>query len=77
MVEIASAQPGVIGARMTGGGFGGCTVNLVEATAVEAFKQNVATRYLAKTGLSPEIYVSPAAAGVRQIDVSSSNVGQR
>ena len=73
MVEIASAQPGVIGARMTGGGFGGCTINFVESRAVEAFKKNVAAKYLAQTGLTPEIYVSPAADGVRQVDVSSSN----
>ena len=76
MVGIAFGQPGVIGARMTGGGFGGCTINLVESAAVEAFKENVAAQYLAQTGLKPEIYVSPAADGVQQIDLSSSNVGQ-
>ena len=70
MVEIASAQPGVIGARMTGGGFGGCTVNLVESSAVRAFKQNVAAKYHAQTGLQPEIYVSPAAGGVQQVNAS-------
>ena len=68
-VEIASAQPGVIGARLTGGGFGGCTINLVESAAVDAFKKNVATRYHAQTGLKPEIYVSPAAEGVQQVNV--------
>lgn len=73
MVEIAAEQQGVIGARMTGGGFGGCTINLVEAAAVEAFKQNVAAKYHAETGLKPEIYVSPAADGVQQVDVNSSN----
>ncbi len=75
MVEIAAAQPGIIGARMTGGGFGGCTVNLVESDAVEAFKQNVATAYLARTALAPEIYVSSAVDGVRQMEVSSSKSG--
>ena len=70
MVEIASPHPGVIGSRMTGGGFGGCTVNLVESVAVEAFKQNVAAKYLAQTGLTPETYVSPAADGVQQVQVS-------
>lgn len=74
MVEIAAAQPGVIGARMTGGGFGGCTINLVESSAVEAFEQNVAAEYLAQTGLKPEIYVSPAADGVQQVEVSSGRV---
>jgi galactokinase len=76
MVEIAAAQRGVIGARMTGGGFGGCTINLVESTAVEAFKQNVAVEYFARTGLSPEIYISLAADGVREVEDSSGKLGQ-
>lgn len=76
MVEIASAQPGVIGSRMTGGGFGGCTINLVESSGVDAFKQTVAAKYLAQTGLKPEIYVSPGANGVQQIDVSSTEAVQ-
>lgn len=76
MVEIACAQPGVIGARMTGGGFGGCTINFVESTALEAFKQNVPAKYLAQTGLAPEIYVSPAAGGVQQVEVNSSEAAQ-
>ena len=71
MVEIAAELPGVIGARMTGGGFGGCTINLVESSAVDAFKQKVAAKYHAQTGLAPEIYVSPAADGVQQVQVSS------
>ncbi len=73
MVEVAAVQPGVIGARMTGGGFGGCTINLVETPAVQAFKQNVAADYFAQTGLKPEIHVSSASGGVQQVDVSSSN----
>jgi galactokinase len=76
MVEVASAQPGVIGARMTGGGFGGCTINLVESSGVDAFKQNVAAEYLAKTGLQPEIYVSTAADGAQQVELSSSEGAQ-
>lgn len=76
MVEIASTQRGVIGARMTGGGFGGCTINLVESAAVEAFRQNVATQYLARIGLKPEIYVSLASDGVQRVEVSPSNAGQ-
>lgn len=76
IVEIAAAQPGVVGARMTGGGFGGCTINLVESGAVDAFKQNVAAKYFAQAGLTPEIYVSPAADGVQQVQVSSSEAAQ-
>jgi galactokinase len=67
MVEIAMAQPGVIGARMTGGGFGGCTINLVESAAVSDFKRRVAEEYSAKTRLIPEIYVSPASEGAQQM----------
>ena len=67
MVEIVAAQPGVIGARMTGGGFGGCTINLVESAAVSNFKRNVAEEYSSKTGLTPEIYVSPASEGAQQM----------
>ncbi len=71
LVETAAAQPGVIGARMTGGGFGGCTINVVESAAVEAFQQTVAAEYLAQTGLKPEIYVSAASDGVQQVEVNS------
>jgi len=67
MVEIATAQPGLIGARMTGGGFGGCTINLVESAAVIDFRRKVAAEYSSTTGLTPEIYVSPASEGVQQI----------
>lgn len=70
MVDIAAAQRGVIGARMTGGGFGGCTINLVESDAVDAFKQNVAAEYSSKTGLHPEIFVSTACDGAGQVDVA-------
>ena len=70
MVEIASAQAGAIGARMTGGGFGGCTVNLVESAEVESFKNDVAAEYFSKTGLHPEIFVSTACDGAGQVDVA-------
>lgn len=73
LVQIAMAQPGVVGARMTGGGFGGCTINLVESSAVEAFKKNVARGYFEGTGRQPEIYVSPAADGVHRWEKSSGN----
>jgi galactokinase len=70
MVEIASAQPGLIGARMTGGGFGGCTINLVESVAVADFKRKVAAEYSSRTGLTPEIYVSPASEGAQQMELA-------
>jgi galactokinase len=67
MVEIASKQPGVIAARMTGGGFGGCTVNLVRKEAAEIVRANVAAAYESQTGIHPEIYVLSAARGVQRV----------
>jgi galactokinase len=61
--EIANAQPGCYGARMTGAGFGGCAIALVENGAVEGFVQAVAPAYTAKTGLTPELYVCQASDG--------------
>jgi galactokinase len=75
MTEIAVVQRGVIGARMTGGGFGGCTVNLVESDAVDAFKKNVAAEYFSKTGHNPEIFVSSASDGAEQVDASVKESG--
>lgn len=63
MVELALKQPGVFGARMTGGGFGGCTVNLVRAELVDTFKAEMYREYENATGLSPAIYVCTAADG--------------
>ncbi|MBI3210461.1 MAG: galactokinase [Candidatus Solibacter usitatus] len=67
MVEIARRQPGVYGARMTGGGFGGCTVNLVDAGAVLGFRETVEREYFTCMGIKPQIYVSAAAAGAREL----------
>jgi galactokinase len=61
MVESARGLPGFYGGRMTGGGFGGCTVNLVESDRAESFARQIAERYQEKTGIPPEIHVcSPA-----------------
>jgi len=68
MVEIASEKRGVLGARMTGGGFGGCTVNLVEASEAEEFRENVRTEYEGKTGLRPDILICEASEGVGIVD---------
>ena len=57
MVEIALGVEGVIGARMTGAGFGGCTVNLVYESAIKTFIQAIELQYPQKTGIQPEIYV--------------------
>lgn len=63
IVEIANAQPGCYGARMTGAGFGGCAVALVANEAVEDFVKAVGPAYQARTGLTPHLYVCQAAAG--------------
>jgi galactokinase len=63
MVEIATAVPGVVAARMTGAGFGGCTVNLVRDDAVAALKRAVAAEYPGRTGLTPHVYAVSAVEG--------------
>ncbi|MGA3165344.1 MAG: galactokinase [Terriglobia bacterium] len=63
LVEIARKQPGVLGARMTGAGFGGCTVNLVRADAAEAFAQAVGRGYQEALGLNAEVYICRASDG--------------
>ena len=61
MVESAQGLPGFYGGRMTGGGFGGCTVNLVEAGQAQGFAHQIAGRYRQKTGISPDTFIcSPA-----------------
>jgi galactokinase len=67
LVEIASAVPGVVAARMTGAGFGGCTVNLVEADTVGALRDAVLAGYPARTGLSPTVLPVTAADGAGAI----------
>ncbi|WP_213805828.1 galactokinase [Granulicella sp. dw_53] len=63
LVEIASKQAGCYGARITGGGFGGCTVNLVQADATEDFVTAVVARYRTATGISAECFVCAPADG--------------
>ncbi|MDQ3702644.1 MAG: galactokinase [Chloroflexota bacterium] len=63
MVAAAHAVPGVLGSRMTGAGFGGCTVSLVRADAVVTFTRDVPQAYRAQTGLDPNIYVCRAVDG--------------
>ena len=63
LVEIAVQQAGCYGARMTGGGFGGCTVNLVRVEAVEAFVEAVVTGYKAATGIEAMCFVSAPSDG--------------
>ena len=69
MVDLARALPGVLGARMTGGGFGGCTVSLVEAGAVEAFEAKLREAYRAATGLVADVFACTPAAGAGEISL--------
>jgi len=67
MVDLASKLPGVYGARMTGGGFGGCTVNLVELGGADIFRRGIATGYEKKTGIKPDIYRFTPAPGAEKV----------
>ena len=67
MVEAARAVPGVLGSRMTGAGFGGCTVSLVRTEAVEAFLGEVPQRYRRETGLEPKVYVCRSVNGAEVV----------
>lgn len=63
MVEIADRQPGVYGSRMTGGGFGGCTISLVDSEHSAEFQRRVAEAYYSATGLCTDIYLCQASQG--------------
>lgn len=67
MVSLAHDITGVYGARMTGGGFGGCTINLVDSDKIQNFKTVIADGYYKATRLIPEIYVTSAANGAEEI----------
>ena len=63
-----SKQEGVLGARMTGAGFGGCAIALVNKDKVEAFKEAVGKRYEEVVGYAPSFYIAEVAAGTRVLD---------
>lgn len=67
LVEAAWEAEGVIGARMTGAGFGGCTVSIVKDEFIESFKKSVGEKYTAKTGLVADFYVAKIGDGSRKL----------
>ncbi|HET7104386.1 MAG TPA: galactokinase [Terracidiphilus sp.] len=70
MVALARELPGLIGARLTGGGFGGCTINLVEQEQASGFAEALAARYAEEIGIVPEIHICHASGGAHRVELS-------
>ncbi len=68
LVHTAWAQEGVLGARMTGAGFGGCAIALVQKDAVDDFKEAVGKHYEEVVGYAPSFYIAEVAGGTRVLD---------
>jgi galactokinase len=69
LVDLALKQEGVLGARMTGAGFGGCTVNLLRREYVDAFEARIKQGYKKMTGINPDIYVTRPAEGAKVLEL--------
>jgi galactokinase len=67
MARLAQSLPGCYGARLTGAGFGGCTVNLVAGESVDMFSKALAAGYEEETGFPPEIYICSASNGAELV----------
>jgi galactokinase len=74
MVEIAGQQRGGYGARMTGGGFGGCTINFVDVEHATEFQRRVAAEYESAIGLRPDIYICEASQGAELMETTAENL---
>jgi galactokinase len=74
MVEIAGHQRGLYGARMTGGGFGGCTINFVDVEHAAEFQRRVAVEYESTIGLHPDIYLCGASQGAELVEATAENL---
>jgi len=68
MVALAQDLPGLIGARLTGGGFGGCTINLVERSQAAAFQVALGELYAGQTGIVPQIFICHASGGAHRLE---------
>jgi galactokinase len=73
MVKLAQGLPGLIGARLTGGGFGGCTVNLVERAQAAEFAKALGARYATEIGIVPQIHICHASGGAHRIAATPSH----
>jgi galactokinase len=73
MVMLAHDLPGMIGARLTGGGFGGCTINLVERGKANEFAEALAASYATETGITPQIHICHASSGAHKVVASLSH----
>ena len=67
LAEESQRFPGVLGSRMTGAGFGGCTVSLVEAGAVDNYTREIGKIYHAKTGLEATFYIAGIGSGAHKL----------
>jgi galactokinase len=67
MVALAQDLPGLIGARLTGGGFGGCTINLVERGNAAEFSEGLSARYAEETGIVPQVMICHASSGAHKV----------
>jgi galactokinase len=67
LVEMSKEMPYVLGSRMMGGGFGGCTLNLLEKAKAEDFKLNIQSNYFKQFKIQPEIYEVNIAEGAGKI----------
>jgi galactokinase len=73
MVELANQLPGLIGARLTGGGFGGCTINLVEQNKALEFAEALGASYAKETGIVPQIHICHASNGAHRVAEGSTH----
>ena len=68
MTEIARSLPGCHGARMTGAGFGGCTINLVQSEAVPSFAEKLMAEYTRRTGITGQVFISLPSDGAARVE---------
>jgi galactokinase len=67
LVDMAKTAPGIAGSRMMGGGFGGCTINIVEEKSVDSFVDFMQESYKLHFSVNPEVYVMQLEDGVKEL----------